>query len=56
MDYRWINTNIDEHEFLTGKDKLPEKRLVEKASESKQAEYALVERAFNKKVRIVEKR
>ena len=48
--------NISKYEFLTGKDVLPEKKLLEKAAAIKTFEYSPLGKELKKKISVAEKR
>ena len=50
-----LSGNVSKYEFLTGKDILPEKDLLEKASVLKRFEYSLLGSEQKKQTSIVEK-
>ena len=47
--------NVSKYEFLTGKDVLPEKELLEKAAAMKRLEYSLLGKELKKKTSVAEK-
>ena len=47
--------NVSKYEFLTGKDVLPEKELLEKAAAIKRFEYSPLCRAFVNRLKLLEK-
>ena len=50
-----LSRNVSKYEFLTGKNILPEKDLLEKAAALKRFEYSLLGKGFEKQTNVIKK-